>query len=85
MLRIFINIRQDLVNIILLFQIVKVQIVTFNYSAIKDWNSLPEKLKTIQDNKKFKFELKTFLQLHNQSKVEVLYMYFLPMDTVASM
>ena len=31
---------------------------TFYYSAIKDWNSLPEKLKTIQDNKKFKFELK---------------------------
>ena len=33
---------------------------TFYYSAIKDWNSLPEKLKTIQDNKKFKFELKYF-------------------------
>ena len=52
---------------------------------ISDWNSLPEKLKTIQDNKKFKFELKTFLRLHNQSKVEVVYMYYLPMDTVASM
>ena len=30
----------------------------FYYSAIKDWNSLPEKLNTLQDNKKFKFELK---------------------------
>ena len=48
---------------------------TFYYSAIKDWNSLPEKLKTIQDNKKFKFELKKFLQLHNQSKDEDVYMY----------
>ena len=50
---------------------------TFYYSAIKDWNSVPEKLKTIQDNKKFKFELKKFLQLHNQSKDEVqdVYMY----------
>ena len=25
---------------------------TFYYSVIKDWNSLPEKLKTILDNKK---------------------------------
>ena len=33
---------------------------TFYYSAIKDWNSLLEKLKTMQDNKKFKFELKSF-------------------------
>ena len=43
---------------------------TFYYSAIKDWNMLPEKQKTIQDNKKFKFELK----LHNQSKDEDVYM-----------
>ena len=44
-----------------------------------------EKLKTIQDNKKFKFELKKFLQLHNQSKDEDVYMYYQPMDAVASM
>ena len=47
---------------------------TFYYSAIKDWNSLPEKLKTIQDNKKFM--LKKFPQLHNQSKDEDVYMYY---------
>ena len=58
---------------------------TFYYSAMKDWNSLPEKLKTIQDNKKFKFDFKTFLQLHNHSKDEVVYMYYQPMDTVACM
>ena len=49
---------------------------TFYYSAIKDWNSLSEKLKTIQDNKKFMFELNKFLQLHNQSKDEDVYMYY---------
>ena len=50
---------------------------TFYYSTITDCN-LPKKLKNIQDNKKFKFEFKKFLQLHNQSKDEVqdVYMYY---------
>ena len=44
---------------------------TFYYSATEDWKSLPKKLNTILDNKKFKFELKTELQLHNQSRLRM--------------
>ena len=33
---------------------------TFYYSAIKDWNGLPDSIKSIKDNIKFKFEVKTF-------------------------
>ena len=65
-----------------LFQIIKIpdcqgpKSYTFYYSAFKDWNCLPEKQKTIQNHRKFKFELKTFLQLHNQSKDEVVYIHY---------
>ena len=72
MLRTFINVRQDLVNI----HCQGPKGHTFYYSAIKDWNNLPEKLETIQDNKKFKFELKKHLQLDNQSKDKDVYMYY---------
>ena len=36
---------------------------TFYYSAIKDWNGLPDSIKSIKDSVKFKFEVKKFLQL----------------------
>ena len=58
--RVFINIRQDLVNIILLTQIVKVQnVIHFTTVQSKIGIVCLKNCKTIQDNKKFKFELKT--------------------------
>ena len=67
MLMIFINIRHHNFNYnFIISDCQGPKSHTSYYSAIKDWNSLPEKLKTIQDNKKFKFELNKFLQLHNQ-------------------
>ena len=83
-LSLVIPIRQDLVNIILLFQIVRVQkVIHFTTVQLKIGIICLKKLKTIQDNKKF--ELKKFLQLHNQYKDENVYIYYKLMDTVASM
>ena len=49
---------------------------TFYYSAIKDWNGLPDSIKSIKDNIKFKFEVKKFLQSQNVSEDQNIYMYF---------
>ena len=49
---------------------------TFYYSAIKDWNDLHDHLKGIQNNGKFKAELKKFLHSHNHSKDQDDYLYY---------
>ena len=48
----------------------------FYYSAIKDWNGLPDSIKSIKDNIKFKFEVKKFLQSQNVSEDQNIYIYF---------
>ena len=49
---------------------------TFYYSAVKDWNGLPDSIKSIKDNIKFKFEVKKFLQLQSVSEDQNICMYF---------
>ena len=45
-------------------------------STMKDLNSLPDSLKSIQNNNKFKYEVEKFLQLQNQKTDENDYVYF---------
>ena len=77
MLQQSINTNQGLVHII--FTILNYygpKSSSFYYTSIKDWFSLPDSLKSIQNNNKFKYEVKKFLQLQNQKIDENDYVYF---------
>ena len=64
----FTNNKLGLMHTILQFLTVMATKVQHLYcTSIEDWDSLPNSLKSIQNNNKFKYEVKKFLHLQNQN------------------